>query len=52
MTLNPAKALGLRHIGALEAGKQADLVVFGPHVAVQEVYRDGQLVWKHSEQKV
>lgn len=44
MTLNPARALGIRNIGALFPGMQADLVRFGPHVEVRQVYRAGRLV--------
>lgn len=44
MTLNPARALGIRNIGALLPGMQADLVRFGPHVEVRQVYRAGRLV--------
>ena len=48
VTLNPARALGLEEIGALQAGRRADLVVLGPDLHVCAVYRDGRRVWEKS----
>lgn len=44
MTKNPADVLGMTDIGALEPGRRADLVAFGPHCHVQMVWRDGHVV--------
>lgn len=50
MTCNPAKALGERERGCLEAGKYADMVRFDSRVNVKEVYRYGRLAWKREEE--
>lgn len=38
----PARAFGWHDVGAILAGKRADLVVLGPDLAVQKVMRAGQ----------
>jgi imidazolonepropionase-like amidohydrolase len=47
MTLNPAKMLGLDHLGSIEVGKQADLVSFvkkDGYAAVQLVVKEGKVI--------
>jgi len=41
-SLTPARVLGVeKHVGSLEAGKQADLLVLNPDLQIQQVYVDG-----------
>jgi len=41
-SLTPARVLGVeKHVGSLEAGKQADLLVLNPDLRIQQVYVDG-----------
>ncbi|GAA4834247.1 amidohydrolase family protein [Luteimicrobium xylanilyticum] len=43
-SLTPAGVLGRSDVGALEAGRRADLVVTGPDLAVRSVVRAGETV--------
>jgi N-acetylglucosamine-6-phosphate deacetylase len=45
-TLTPARIIGWAdHLGCLEPGKLADLVVLDPDLNVRQVYVGGQLAW-------
>lgn len=46
--VNPARDLRLDHAGTLEAGFQADFVVLGPELTVEETWIDGRLAWPAS----
>jgi len=58
MTRNPAKALGiLDHVGTLEKGKMADVVVwngdpFSVYTLTDKVYLDGALVFDRDNPKI
>jgi N-acetylglucosamine-6-phosphate deacetylase len=44
----PARALGLSDVGAIAAGRRADLVVLDPQLRVREIYRGGVPGWANS----
>jgi imidazolonepropionase-like amidohydrolase len=55
ITINPARQMGIdKYVGSIEAGKQADLVVFDGdplsiYSKVQQVYIDGQLYFDREQ---
>ena len=51
VTINPARYFGLRHVGAVAPGYQADLVVLSSlkPIRVQTVFKEGSLICRNGE---
>jgi len=46
LTQNPATIAGLDHIGILEKGKRADVLLFSQNLQLEKVFINGNIAWK------